>query len=451
MRMDGSHPSVTAELARLRAVAEAREAAAAAAAAAGDDAQPYLAEVASRARAAFDVAASFVAAASASSSSGSPLVPPPPPKPIPRVHCTELSLARFRREFVDTATPVVITGLGPHLTEDGDSGDRLGWLERHGATKKVAVTRDNAHVNAKLACADTDVLDLGDHLARVLPLDQPNLSPGDEAFGTRDGDGTYLYDCAIPLKLPSLMGAIRVPRYFAHDFLQRTRYSHAFTASWPSLFVAAPHTRSSLHVDQWQGNFWMAMVRGTKRWSLFHADDIPFLAPDYSRGTLDPAFPHMHVMDDAHARARGTSSSTATSSKSTVGAGAMGKQSAGAAAAVAAGVGSSEVYHPCDEYPFLPFARRHDVDLGPGEVLFVPGGWPHVVHNLDVTVSYAGNFVDESNLDRALDDLKLLGAKYGEAVRAAERQPDSSLTVAVDPAFESVESIQSQMFKAVKW
>ena len=75
---------------------------------------------------------------------------------------------------------------------------------------------------------------------------------------------------------------------------------------------AAPHTRSSLHVDQWQGHFWMAMVKGTKRWSLFHRDDIPYLSPDYTRGTLDPSFPHMHVMDRAHAAAKdGTANTTA--------------------------------------------------------------------------------------------------------------------------------------------
>jgi len=279
----------------------------------------------------------------------------------------------------------------------------------------VAVTRDNAHVNAELACKDTDVLNLGDHLDRVLPLDQPNLSPAD--FGTRDGDRTYLYDCSIPLKLPSLLGAIRVPRYFAHDFLQRTMHTHAFTASWPSLFVAAPHTCSSLHIDQWRGNFWMAMVKGTKRWSLFHADDAPYLSPDYSRGTLDPAFPPMQVMDDAHAQssemaaaeAEGNNSASemAVESESRSEAGGTSRQGAATAAV------PSPLYRPCNEYPFLPFARRHDVDLGPGEVLFVPGGWPHAVHNLDVTVSFAGNFLDESNLDRALDDLKLLGAKYG--------------------------------------
>ena len=220
------------------------------------------------------------------------------------MHCSELSLARFRREFCVPALPVVITGLGPHLTEDGERGAELGWLRRHGATKKVAVTRDNAHVNSTLACADTDVLNLGDHLDRVLSLDRPNLDPSHPEFG-RQGRRRHL-----PLRLrratqaPSLAGAIRVPRYFAHDFLQRTRYTHAFTASWPSLFVAAPHTRSSLHVDQWQGNFWMAMVKGTKRWTLFHADDVGLCSPDYSRGTLDPAFPHLHVMDDARRRAK---------------------------------------------------------------------------------------------------------------------------------------------------
>ena len=37
-----------------------------------------------------------------------------------------------------TATPVVITGLGDHLTEDGDKGSELGWLRRHG-TQAVQV------------------------------------------------------------------------------------------------------------------------------------------------------------------------------------------------------------------------------------------------------------------------------------------------------------------------
>ena len=128
---------VTAELARLSSVADARDAAAAAAA--ESEQHPYLVEVARRARAAHDLAAALAA---------SPPSAPPAARSIPRVHCSELSLARFRREFCVPALPVVITGLGPHLTEDGERGAELGWLRRHGATKKVAVTRDNAHVNS---------------------------------------------------------------------------------------------------------------------------------------------------------------------------------------------------------------------------------------------------------------------------------------------------------------
>jgi solute carrier family 25 thiamine pyrophosphate transporter 19 len=385
-------PEVHAELARLQAVAEAREAAAAAAEPEG---RPYFEEVSTRARAAHAAACALVA--------DPPARGPPPPLPVPRVHCSELPLARFRREFCSRSAPVVITGLGPHLTEDGEKGAELAWLRKHGGTKKVAVSLDNAHVSSTLACKDTEILNLGEHLDRVLKLDHPNLEPTDPLFNARDGDGTYLYDCAMPLKLPSVLGSVRIPRYFAHDFLQRTRYAHAFTASWPSLFVAAPHTKSSLHVDQWSGNFWMAMVKGTKRWTLFHKDDVAFCAPDYSRGTLDPAFPRLHEMDEA----RAGEEKTKTKGESDV-----------------SGEGHPHTSPFFGAFPFLPYARRWDVDLGPGEVLFVPGGFPHVVHNLDVTVSFAGNYVDESNLDEALRDMALLGAKYGDAMRASHAAID---------------------------
>merc|ERR1711862_541462 len=106
----------------------------------------------------------------------------------------------------------------------------------------------------------------------------------------------YLYDCSIPLKLPNLCERLSVPRYFAHDHLARTRGMHAFSRSWPALFVAGPGTHSSLHVDQWKGHFWMAQLSGSKLWRVAHPDDLPLLAPDWSRGTLDPAFPSLDEM-----------------------------------------------------------------------------------------------------------------------------------------------------------
>ena len=118
--------ALAAELARLARVAEARESAAAGA---SDDAAPYLAEVARRARAAHDVAARRAET----------LASETPPRecvarPVPRVHCASLSLAAFRREYGAARSPVVIEGLGPHLTEDGAEGADLRWLRRRGAT-----------------------------------------------------------------------------------------------------------------------------------------------------------------------------------------------------------------------------------------------------------------------------------------------------------------------------
>jgi mannose-6-phosphate isomerase-like protein (cupin superfamily) len=60
------------------------------------------------------------------------------------------------------------------------------------------------------------------------------------------------------------------------------------------------------------------------------------------------------------------------------------------------------------------------VVLGPGEVLFVPANTPHYVENLDDdpsaawTCAYGGNFVDDSNLDAVLSDLRLLDGRGDE-------------------------------------
>ena len=107
-----------------------------------------------------------------------------------------------------------------------------------------------------------------------------------------------MYDTSIPLKLPSLSESVRVPAYVAHDYMQRTMRLTAFSRSWPSLFVAAKNTRSSLHVDQWQGHFFMAMVRGTKRWTVFSRESLAFLRPSWSRGTLDPAMPPLEEQEE---------------------------------------------------------------------------------------------------------------------------------------------------------
>ena len=170
--------------------------------------------------------------------------------------------------------------------------------------------------------------------------------------------------------------------------MQRTR-TYAFSAR-PSLFVAAPGTRSSTHVDQWTGNFWMAMVHGVKRWTLFHADDVPLLSPDYGRGTLDPAFPRLHEMERerrAHFEGGLSEEGSDEANRSSEAEDVFDASDAKKLGVGAAGEGR-------------PLAPLVGVDRpGPGEVLFVPA----------VSMSsrprrhgeFRGNYVDESNLDCA--------------------------------------------------
>ena len=54
----------------------------------------------------------------------------------------------------------------------------------------------------------------------------------------------------------------------------------------------------------------------------------------------------------------------------------------------------------------------------------MPGGWPHHVRNLDNTVSFAGNYCDETNIERALADMQLMGARQGDAMAESFRAVD---------------------------
>ena len=76
----------------------------------------------------------------------------------------------------------------------------------------------------------------------------------------------------------------------------------------------------------------MYCLFGCKRWTLFHPDDIALLYPDWSHGGLHPRFPSLY-----------------------------------------------ELQARPDRYPLFRTARRREVIIHPGEVLFVPGG-THLKH-----------------------------------------------------------------------
>ena len=204
----------------------------------------------------------------------------------------ELTAAEVRSEFLAKFRPLVVTGAtasswvspeGASTEGEAEAPWTLDWLVAHVGSKQVAV---NVAGSQTTSCTEgVDVMPFRELAARL-----------------RAGEVLYLYDMSIPLKLPTLTEHLGVPAMYAHDWMQRTRELHAFSRSWPSLFVGAPGTRSSLHTDQWRGHFWMAQIQGTKRWTIFHPDDAWCLEPSWpeSEPHLEPRFPDLDAMQALH-------------------------------------------------------------------------------------------------------------------------------------------------------
>lgn len=167
----------------------------------------------------------------------------------------------------------------------------------------------------------------------------------------------YLFDWSIPTHAPDLAKELRIPKYFAGDFLQRTAPGSLYRDSWPSLFIAPAGLHSDLHVDAFGSNFWMALFQGRKRWTFFQRKDIPLLYPHY-QDSLDLVFDIDLSCPDL------------------------------------------------DKYPLLMSAMPRQCTLEPGELLFVPHGCPHRVENLEDSLAVSSNFVDLSNLQVVLEELR---------------------------------------------
>jgi hypothetical protein len=83
-----------------------------------------------------------------------------------------------------------------------------------------------------------------------------------------ESDRQYLFDWSLPINCPNLVKELRIPKYFANDYLQRTPSGSLYQDSWPSLFIAPAGITSELHIDAFGSNFWMALFQGQKRYGL---------------------------------------------------------------------------------------------------------------------------------------------------------------------------------------
>lgn len=52
------------------------------------------------------------------------------------------------------------------------------------------------------------------------------------------------------------------------------------------IWCLVQNSSCGLHTDSIGSHFWMAMLKGRKRWHIFRKDDAAFLAPNHLRGTF---------------------------------------------------------------------------------------------------------------------------------------------------------------------
>lgn len=160
----------------------------------------------------------------------------------------------------------------------------------------------------------------------------------------------YLHDWSLPTACPKVFGPApyegwTVPKYFAGDYFQRAAFN-GYQHSWPSLFIGSEQTESALHVDSGGTNFWLQLLSGKKEWRFYSRRDLINLY-------WKPFTAHYYV----------------------------------------------DAFRPMEE--FFPLLKHADLYVGiqeEGDLMFIPGGNPHAVRNLEPIHGISMNYVDASNV-----------------------------------------------------
>lgn len=178
-----------------------------------------------------------------------------------------------------------------------------------------------------------------------------NISDFIETFTANDTRRSwYLHDWSLPSSCPAVFGPppyaeFVMPRYFAGDYFQRAAFE-GYRHAWPSLFIGAAGTESRMHIDSGGTNFWLYLLSGRKEWRFYSRKDLINIGmrPASAHFTHDPFQPN--------------------SAKN----------------------------------PLAAYATEYRMFQDPGDLVFIPGGNPHAVRNLDDIHGISMNYVDLSNL-----------------------------------------------------
>ncbi len=166
----------------------------------------------------------------------------------------------------------------------------------------------------------------------------------------------YVFDAKFVTIHEPLRSLYDIPTQFQHDM-----FSHlgSMRPSYRWLVMGPSRCGAPWHIDPIGTSAWNGLVCGRKRWAMYPPGHIPpgvFVhGGDIYAGVQSPP--------------------------------------------------SASWY--CEVYPnLLPHERPLEIMQRPGDIIFVPAGWWHLVLNLDDTIAFTQNYVSPSNLPLALSEMR---------------------------------------------